>query len=43
MDDELQSDEYVILMVQLIKEQFENEHEMFYWTKDMFKLAVNLP
>ena len=42
VDDELQSDEYVIRLVQLIKEQFENEHEMFDWTKDIFQ-KVKLP
>jgi len=37
VNDELQSDDYVIRIVQLIKQQFENEHEMFYWTKDIFQ------
>ena len=43
MNDDLQSDEYVITMVRLIKEQFENEHEMFDWTKQIFeKVRISL-
>ena len=45
MNDELQSDEHVITMVRLITEQFENEHEMFDWTKHIFqkvRMKVNL-
>ena len=37
MNDELESDEYVIPMVVLIIKQFENEHEMFDWTKHIFE------
>ena len=43
VNDDLQSDEYVITMVRLIKEQFENEHEMFDWTKQIFeKVRISL-
>ena len=45
VNDELQSDEHVITMVRLITEQFENEHEMFDWTKHIFqkvRMKVNL-
>ena len=37
VNDELESDEYVIPMVVLIIKQFENEHEMFDWTKHIFE------
>ena len=37
MNDELQSDENVITMVNLIKEQFEDDNEMFAWTRNIFE------
>ena len=37
VNDDLESDEYVIPMVVLIIKQFENEHEMFDWTKHIFE------
>ena len=42
VNDDLQSDQYVIPMVLLIIEQFENEHEMFDWTKDIFEKVTFL-
>ena len=37
MDDEIKNDETVAKLVQLIKMQFENEQELFVWTKDIFQ------
>ena len=37
VNDELQSDENVITMVNLIKEQFEDDNEMFAWTRNIFE------
>ena len=43
VNDELQSDANVITMVKLIKDQFQDENEMFAWTKDIFeKVKIQL-
>ena len=38
---DLKKDEFVFTMVQFIKEQFENEHEMFDWIKDIFQWVTD--
>ena len=44
MNDEIKADEQARTIVELIKEQFENDHEMFDWTKDIFeKVKLNGP
>ena len=40
IDDDLKNDRFGTIIVKLIKEQFENEYEMFDWTKDIFKKVV---
>ena len=37
LDDEIKNDETVLKLVELIKVQFENDQEMFVWTKDIFQ------
>ena len=37
MDDEIKNDETIFKLVEIIKMQFENEVDLYVWTKALFK------